>query len=276
MIKAAREAKTRTSWASVNTDYEEAMTQFIRAGLEAREGNLFLADLTQVCRRIGRFGLLNGLSQDLCKLTVPGVPDIYQGNEIWDYSLVDPDNRRPVDYERRCTLLAEVRQQAERPLDELIPWLTEVVGRLEDGRSKLFLISQTLQFRRQHSVLFDHGDYVPLRATGERSSNLCAFARRYDSDAAIIIAPRLYLRLTGASEDLPLGEAIWRNTAVELSNAIAKSLGPGTTGLRNVLDRSDVPVSRVSNRLTVRIADALARFPVALLSTVNSGTTRAL
>ncbi|HKT73440.1 MAG TPA: malto-oligosyltrehalose synthase [Steroidobacteraceae bacterium] len=271
MVKAAREAKTRTSWASVNTDYEEALTQFIRAALEARDANLFLADLTQVCRRLGRFGLLNGLSQELCKLTVPGVPDLYQGNEIWDYSLVDPDNRRPVDYDRRRTLLAEVRRHAEGPTERLTPWLTEIISRLEDGRSKLFLISQILRFRREHSALFDHGDYVPLRATGEHSTNVCAFARRHESGTALIIAPRLYLRLAGASDAVPLGEVAWKNTAIELPAPMAKSnADTGSTRLRNVLDRCDVPVSHASGRLFLRLADALSRFPVALLATVNS------
>src|SRR6185437_16001908 len=106
MLKAAREAKMRTSWAAANGDYEDALMQFIRAALERRDGNLFLADFCAFNRRIVRFGLLNGLSQTLLKLTAPGVPDIYQGNELWDFSLVDPDNRRPVDYAVRSRLLA--------------------------------------------------------------------------------------------------------------------------------------------------------------------------
>src|SRR5581483_6012302 len=105
MIKAAREAKSRTSWADVNAEYEDALLQFIRGALEPRDGNLFLTDLAAFQKRVARFGLLNALSQVLCKLTAPGVPDIYQGNEIWDFSLVDPDNRRPVDYEARRRML---------------------------------------------------------------------------------------------------------------------------------------------------------------------------
>ncbi len=105
MIKAAREAKSRTSWANVNAEYEEALLQFIRALLEQREANLFLTDVIAFQHRVSRFGLLNALSQTLCKLTAPGVPDIYQGNELWDFSLVDPDNRRPVDYAKRRRLL---------------------------------------------------------------------------------------------------------------------------------------------------------------------------
>src|SRR6185312_327814 len=106
MLKAAREAKVRTSWAAANPEYEEALIQFVRAALERREGNLFLADFRAFNRSIVRFGLLNGLSQTLLKLTAPGVPDVYQGDELWDFSLVDPDNRRPVDYDVRRRLLA--------------------------------------------------------------------------------------------------------------------------------------------------------------------------
>ena len=110
MVKASREAKRRTSWANVNADYEEALRQFIRLALERRDGNLFATEIGDLARVMARFGFLNSLSQTLCKLTAPGVPDIYQGNEIWDYSLVDPDNRRPVDYEHRKRLLADVKQ----------------------------------------------------------------------------------------------------------------------------------------------------------------------
>ncbi len=115
MLKASREAKTRTSWSDVSAGYEEALTQFIRSILEPREGNLFFAELQDAQRLISRFGLLNSLSQTLIKLTVPGVPDIYQGNELWDLSLVDPDNRRPVDYElRRGMLVGAARRAPDR------------------------------------------------------------------------------------------------------------------------------------------------------------------
>src|SRR5437762_2387774 len=115
MIKAAREAKLRTSWTETDAAYEEALLQFVRSALEPRDSNLFLGDFVDFQRRVRRFGLLNGLSQTLLKLTAPGVPDIYQGNEIWEFTLVDPDNRRPVDYGRRRALLAEVRSGGVAP-----------------------------------------------------------------------------------------------------------------------------------------------------------------
>jgi (1->4)-alpha-D-glucan 1-alpha-D-glucosylmutase len=256
MIKAAREAKLRTSWANINTEYEEALTQFVRTTLELREGNLFLSDLVAVQRRLRRFGLLNSLSQVVCKLTAPGVPDIYQGNEIWDFSLVDPDNRRPVDYERRRRILSEIRQTPALQA----PWVRSLVDDLCDGRCKLYLTWRILQFRREHEELFCRGDYLPLRVSGEHASKLCAFARRHEGELIITIAPRLYLRLLGESESPPLGEEAWGKTTLELPGD-----HNGGSGLRNVLDGCELPLERQGERTMMPVAAALAHFPVAVL-----------
>src|SRR5438094_2631678 len=152
MIKAAREAKLRTSWTESDAPYEEALLHFVRSALEPRDNNLFLGDFIEFQRPVARFGLLNSLSQTLCKLTAPGVPDIYQGNEIWDFSLVDPDNRRAVDYKRRREMLEALPVAAP---DELMrSW--------PDGRIKMFLTRHILQFRREHGDLFQRGEYLPL------------------------------------------------------------------------------------------------------------------
>ena len=260
MIKAAREAKLRTSWANVNADYEEALVQFIRAALEAREGNFFLAEFTALQRRISRFGLLNALSQTLCKLTAPGVPDIYQGNEIWDFSLVDPDNRRPVDYSKRRAMLAALQAM---DMDTCIErgLMQSLVTSLHDGRCKLFLTSKTLRFRRDHAALFRDGEYLPLRVTGEHASNVCAFARQLEGKLAVTIAPRLYLRLLGNRDEPPLGESVWSDTAVELPKAYGDA-----TLLNGVLDGESITATRAGGRTIVRLADALAHFPVGLLA----------
>jgi (1->4)-alpha-D-glucan 1-alpha-D-glucosylmutase len=260
MIKAAREAKARTSWANVNAEYEEALLQFIRAALEARDGNLFLADLIAFQRRIGRFGLLNAMSQTLCKLTAPGVPDIYQGNETWDFSLVDPDNRRPVDYQKRRKMLAELESM---DMDVCVDrgLMRSLVDGIRDGRCKLFLTWKVLQFRRDHESLFRDGEYLPLRVTGEHASNVCAFARRHEGKLAVTIAPRLYLRLLGDREDPPLGESVWGDTVIELPKEYGE-----TVHLKNVLDGNTVPTAKAGSRITVRLADALAHFPVGLLA----------
>ena len=263
MIKAVREEKVRTSWANVNVDYEEALLQFIRAALEARDGNIFLSDFTGFQRRISRFGLLNAMSQTLCKLTAPGVPDIYQGNETWDFSLVDPDNRRPVDYQKRRTILASLESM---DMDACVDrgLMKSLVDGIRDGRGKLFLTWKVLQFRRDHESLFRDGEYIPLRVTGEHASNVCGFVRRHEGKLAVTIAPRLYLRLLGPDrEDPPLGESVWEDTAVELPKECAE-----TVQFKNVLDGKTVSIVRTGNRLTVRVADALAHFPVGLLATV--------
>jgi (1->4)-alpha-D-glucan 1-alpha-D-glucosylmutase len=259
MSKAAREAKSRTSWANVNPEYEDALLQFVRACLEQREGNLFLTDLIAVQRRICRFGLLNSLSQTLCKLTAPGVPDIYQGNELWDFSLVDPDNRRPVDYQKRRTLLAELESQ---DLDDCVDrgLMQSLVEGLRDGRAKLFLTWKALQLRREHAELFRDGEYIPLRVTGVHASNVCAFARRHAGALVVTIAPRLYLRLLVENEAPPQGETVWGDTAVELPKEITEPIE-----LRNVLVNRPVPASSSGSRVVVRLADALEHFPVALL-----------
>jgi (1->4)-alpha-D-glucan 1-alpha-D-glucosylmutase len=261
MIKAAREAKSRTSWANVSAEYEEALLQYIRALLEQRDGNLFLTDFSAFQRRISRFGLLNALSQTLCKLTAPGVPDLYQGNEIWDFSLVDPDNRRPVDYAKRRRMLAELEGiDMDVCVDRGL--IKSLLDGIRDGRCKLFLTWKVLQFRRDHESLFRDGEYLPLRVGGEFAPNVCAFARRYQGKLAIVVAPRLYLRLLGPDrEELPLGETAWGDTIIELPKEYGEPVQ-----LKNLLDGKTVPTARSGNRVTLRLADALANFPVGLMS----------
>jgi (1->4)-alpha-D-glucan 1-alpha-D-glucosylmutase len=255
MIKAVREAKVRTSWTETEPAYEEALLQFVRSVLERRENNLFLADFLEFHRRVARFGLLNSLSQTLLRLTAPGVPDTYQGNELWDFSLVDPDNRRPVDYQCRRTMLAELERYGE-PLP-----LRELVVNMEDGRCKLLLIWKTLQLRREQSQLFSHGDYRRLRVHGSHAHHLCAFARRCATQSLLVIAPRLYRRLLDDPARLPLGSAVWEDTLIELPREER-----GRRTLRNVLDGAQLQPLRQGNTIGVLAAQALAEFPVALLT----------
>ena len=261
MLKAAREAKTRTSWAVADSDYEDALTQFIRTALERREGNLFVADFSAFNQRIVRFGLLNGLSQTLLKLTAPGVPDIYQGNETWQFSLVDPDNRRAVDYARSRGLLEAL---ASGPAEGSLP--RALAENVADPRCKLFLHARTLQLRRKHPELFERGEYLPLKITGRRASHLCAFARRLQGRVAVVMAPRLYAKLmgaSGASDDdpsrPPLGSEVWEDTAVQLPSGLGAAL-------HSVLDGAQVSPSGEQGAPMVAAAAALRSFPVALLT----------
>ena len=255
MIKGVREAKVHTSWTETGTAYEEALLQFMRSAIEPRDNNLFLADFLGFWRPVARFGLLNSLSQTLCKLTAPGVPDIYQGNELWDFSLVDPDNRRPVDYHHRGMLLAEL---ARDPDARRLP---EMLEHLEDGRCKLLLTWRALQLRQAQPRLFTHGDYRRLRVYGSRAPHVCAFTRRYERRALVVIAPRLYRRLLDDPARLPLGPEVWEDTFIELpANAGARR------PLRNHLDGRLLQPAARDDALGVAAGEALARFPVALLS----------
>jgi (1->4)-alpha-D-glucan 1-alpha-D-glucosylmutase len=256
MVKASREAKRRTSWANVNEEYENALRQFIRLSLETREGNLFPAEISDFARRIARFGYLNSLSQTLCKLTAPGVPDIYQGNELWDWSLVDPDNRRPVDFAIRKRLLEEVQGW---PAGNLSDELSAALESIEDGRVKLHLIWTALQLRATHDKLFREGSYIPLRVSGERATHLLAYARKREDEVAIVAVPRLYLRLLGEKHRLPHGADVWGDTRIELPKKIA-----GTAFL-NTMNRKTVDVQATGEERVLPAAAILAGFPVALL-----------
>jgi len=256
MVKASREAKRRTSWANVNEDYENALRQFIRLSLERREGNSFPNELEELSRHIAHFGYLNSLSQTLCKLTAPGVPDIYQGNEIWDDSLVDPDNRRPVDFGLRQKLLNDVRQWNGDTLSEKLP---EALRNLNDGRCKLHVTFAALQLRRVHDQLFREGSYVPLKVTGERAAYVLAYARKHGDNVAIVVVPRLYLRLLGNRTELPLGAAIWADTRIELPRRLAN--GP----FRNAMTQRNIDVSNENDVAYLDAATLFEEFPVALL-----------
>jgi (1->4)-alpha-D-glucan 1-alpha-D-glucosylmutase len=255
MVKASREAKRRTSWANVNTEYEEALLQFIRLALERREGNLFPVEVAELARRMARFGFLNSLAQTLCKLTAPGMPDIYQGNELWDWSLVDPDNRRPVDYELRRRLLADVKAWSPENLPVAL-------ASLEDGRCKLYVTFKALQFRRTNEALFRDGSYVALRASGEYATHVIAYARKLGDQLAIVVVPRLTARLLGAREMLPLGVEVWAETRVEIPARVCGTVDR----LRNVLTGESVSFSGEGDERHLRLADLLTSFPVALLS----------
>ena len=173
------------------------------------------------------FGKYNSLAQVVLKTTCPGVPDFYQGSELWDFNLVDPDNRRPVDYKRRRELLAKIVQGGPQ-------------------ENKLFLIWRTLQFRNQHRELFERGEYVPIQVRGEKSRHICAFARLWQNQKVVIVVPRLVYGLGGGKLVSPIG-AIWRDTALETE----------VQGFQNVFTGESV----TSNRL----ADILKTFPTALL-----------
>ncbi|HEY9283559.1 MAG TPA: malto-oligosyltrehalose synthase, partial [Pyrinomonadaceae bacterium] len=175
MTKAIKEAKLNTSWINADEDYERAVSDFVTAALAPGDDNAFLADFAGFQRLTARCGMLNSLSQTLLKTTAPGLPDFYQGTEVWNFSLVDPDNRRPVDYARLRALLGSLGGDGAGDPAALAGRL---ISEPEDGRLKLFVTSRALAFRKARRELFAAGDYVPLAASGEHADSVVAFARK--------------------------------------------------------------------------------------------------
>ncbi len=263
MGKAVREAKVNTSWINPDEPYERAIHRFVTTVLDRRESPAFLDDLEGFVAAIGDAGLLSALSQALLKLTCPGVPDLYQGTELWDFSLVDPDNRQPVDWALRSRLLAELEARGAGPDPDLRGLAAELLAERVDGRVKLYLIWRALDARRRHRALQPGGGYRPLAVTGSRADHVCAFARLAPAGGdghMIVIAPRWYTRLRGPA-GLPLGAEVWEDDAVVLDRI------PAATGYRNVFTGEPVPVAPEGP--TLSLASALASFPVALLEPID-------
>jgi (1->4)-alpha-D-glucan 1-alpha-D-glucosylmutase len=196
MEKAIREGKVHTSWTNPNADYERAVRDFAARALASPA---FVEDLAPFARRIAVAGRLSSLSQTALKLAAPGVPDVYQGCEVWDLSLVDPDNRRPVDYARRAGLLGELARRAAEGPEARAALARELARGLDaaadDGRSKLLLLREGLRLRRAEPALLRAGTYEPLAAEGRHAAHLVAFARRHEGRALLCAVPRLALRL---------------------------------------------------------------------------------
>jgi (1->4)-alpha-D-glucan 1-alpha-D-glucosylmutase len=254
MIKAAREAKAHTSWINVDEEYEAALKSFVGALLGAGH-NPFLESLQAAAAPIAWIGMLNSLAMVLVKLTSPGVPDIYQGNELWDYSLVDPDNRRPVDYALRVRLLDELEQSLSVPRDRLPARISALFDAPEDGRPKLFVTQRLLALRRAHAELFKLGGYTALNAAGSRAQHVVGYARRHAGRGIVAIAGRLYARLIESRRELPCGERVWQDTTLAVP-----FLAEGTI-LTDALSGAKL---RVTDGC-VRLAEAWSCFPGAVL-----------
>lgn len=256
MIKSLREGKRRSSWARPDAAYEEAMLGFVRRLLDPRRSSHFLADFVGFERRVAWFGMLNGLSQTLLKLAMPGVPDFYQGAELWDYRMVDPDNRRPVDFERRIAYLQDMKRSCGgdgvAPVERLRGWLEN----WSDGRIKLYLIWRMLTLRKRMDMLFRKGSYVPVRTEGRFADHICAFARAYGDELVVAAAPRLLVGVTGGDTAIPTGDS-WQDTIVFFP--------PELVGreLRNVLtgEAIDLAVGE-DGAPNATVADLLRTLPV--------------
>lgn len=239
MAKALKEAKVNTSWIQPNEPWDSAMSDFVAKVLDSSPKNKFLPSFLPVAEEIARLGAINSLSQVALKLTAPGVPDIYQGSEIWNFSLVDPDNRRPVDYQQRKELLDSLEKASPEELLEHWP----------DGRIKLFLTQRLLRFRRDHQALFKDGKYLPLSLSGAFADCCVAFAREHEGQWIAVLAPRLSSRVGFP----PIGEK-WQDTAVELPPELPRE------GARELFTGREL---RADNG-ALKLAEAMTNLPFAV------------
>ncbi len=240
--KALREAKLRSSWSAPNEAYEAACAAYVDGVLLDRENQQLRQSLADAAQLIACPGALNGLVQSLLRMTVPGVPDLYQGNEYWDFSLVDPDNRRAVDYAcRRRTL-----DDASTPGELLAHW--------RDGRIKQALIARVLDCRQAHAELFRRGAYLPLQVQGRHADQVIAFARLGEGQRAIVVAPRLACGLLGGATTPLIPAQNWDDTRVILPFALSPATWTGLFGGAAVSPTRELMLSAV-----------LAEFPVNLL-----------
>jgi (1->4)-alpha-D-glucan 1-alpha-D-glucosylmutase len=221
MAKAVKEAKLHSSWINPNVAYDQAVAAFVERVLIGPASSDFLEAFLPLQDRIARAGLVNSLSQVVLKVASPGVPDFYQGTELWDLSLVDPDNRRPVDYDTRRDALADVRAILERPSIDRVTAIRELLARWQDGRIKLLIAAAALRARRDLAELFLEGEYLPLETDVTVPARLVAFARVHrDGRAAIAAAPALSSKLIDDHHPVPIADR-WRTSRILLPASLA-------------------------------------------------------
>jgi len=261
MLKAMREAKVHTSWISPNPLHEDAAMYFIDMILKDSSQNNFLHDFANFQELTAACGIFNSLSQTLLKICSPGIPDFYQGNELWNFSLVDPDNRRQVNYQLRQTALDELlRKEA---VDGLMETAREVVATRIDGRIKLYLTCKALTFRRDQCKLFEQGRYLPLEVAGSHREHVCAFERSSNDSAVLVVVPRFCSRLISDTNDLPLGPEVWQDTRI-----LQPFDTPGSC-YRNIFTGELLCLDQQNGLSGLALKKVLSAFPVALLEKIN-------
>jgi len=259
--KAIKEAKVHTSWVNPNEAYDHAVSKFVKEVLVADPKNSFLSDFMCFHRRVAYAGMLNSVAQTLLKIASPGAPDFYQGTELWDFSLVDPDNRRPVDFGKRMKLLEELKRREKEDRPSLIQnLLTQWV----DGKIKLYVTYKGLGFRRSHRSLFEAGNYIPIDAFDGTRDHICAFVRRKGKAWALVAVPRLITKLL-RGERPPLGEETWGSSALVLPEDAPECW-------LNILTGEELKVIPSEQRKLLPLASVLQSFPLALLTPSKSET----
>ncbi|HEY4184242.1 MAG TPA: malto-oligosyltrehalose synthase [Polyangia bacterium] len=256
--KANAEAKLHTSWINPNEPYEQAVDQFIDAILDRDRSAAFLADVERFVATVELPGFLNSLTQLVLKVACPGVPDVYQGTELWDLSYADPDNRRPVDYEARTALLTRLRAETAR---DAARTATELLGELETGALKMFVLNQSLALRQARRASFESPRYEGCTIHGSRSRNVIAFSRGEVGRRVFVVAGRLFARLVGSGVAGALGTA-WGDDGVQIAEPLPNAR------YREAVTNREIPVSRLNGGAGFALADLFHCLPVALVEEI--------
>jgi (1->4)-alpha-D-glucan 1-alpha-D-glucosylmutase len=262
VLKAAREAKANTSWISPNIPYEEKLTKFVDVILSPSPNNQFLKDFGTFQEKISYLGMFNGLSQTLLKITCPGIPDFYQGTELWDFSLVDPDNRRPIDYDARRRMLERLMGTTEMSQSDRIDFVRKLLESWRDGCIKLYVTFKALNYRKENRQLFREGAYIPLTGDGDLKEHVCAFARKKEDKLSLTVVPRFLSRLLNREEDMPFGRRVWGESRIVVSDEI-----PGDR-FQNILTGETLQGVDQNGQKALLLGDIFAHFPVAMLEGV--------
>ncbi len=256
MVKALKEAKTHSSWINPNETYEEAVCSYVRKILDPRQSSLFLGDLIPFQEHIARYGMYNALTQLVLKIAAPGIPDFYQGTELWDFSLVDPDNRRTVDYSHRQELLTQLETEEQEPPEDFFRML---LRNYSDGRIKLYTMRTLLRFRCQHPDLFQNGEYQPLETLGEKRQHLCAFQRTWEGQTIVVVVPRLLHHVIPNSEELAIGDSVWGDSMI-----VFPENTPGAQ-FRNILTKETLSTEPFEESQTLPAARIFNQLPIAMM-----------
>ena len=251
LIKATREAMVHTRWTRPNEQHEEALQKFVEAVL-SENNREFLDDFRQFQKRVAQFGMINGLSQTLLKITVPGVPDFYQGSELWDLRMVDPDNRGVIDFATRRTALEALANADNNDAGCAVCGLLD---QWHDGRVKLYLIWKSIRFRRDHEDLFREGEFIPLKAEGARAKHVTAFLRRRESSWALIAIPK-WLSQLASDDSRGTKEFDWQDTKLVLPADAPREWN-------SVITKKKLSLKNEEGGSTVRLQDLFREFPVA-------------
>jgi (1->4)-alpha-D-glucan 1-alpha-D-glucosylmutase len=263
MTKSMKEAKLHTSWINPNEPYEQAVNTFVERVLSGAGGVRFLPAFLPFAQRIARIGSVNSLSQVALKLASPGVPDVYQGTELWDFSLVDPDNRRPVDFDARRRALHEVSAILALPPAQRATAVGQLLDGWTDGTIKLLVTAAGLRLRRNAPKLVLDGDYVPLEVDSSVPASVIAFARVLGDRALIVVAPHLVGGLIDNEHPVPLGDR-WKTSRVKLPPELA------THTFHDVVTGSERRAITTGNGSWIFVGQVLEHFTVALLLTPNA------